>query len=134
MTQEKLLTAICTSAAQHRQPDIPEGLDLNDLKLHTCLDRLYERYERGEMPLESCKALKEKLISCWKSDKEVSEQHRQAVKDWNGKILTAEKTGIQLHKAESLRDFAKGAALIVEALTGDTGLSQLASELPEVGF
>lgn len=134
MTDERLLTAICNSAAQHRQPDLPEGLDLNDLKLHTCLDRLYENYEKGAMPLESCKALKEKLIACWKSDKQTAAEHAKAVREWNEKILTAGKTGVELHKAQTLRDFAAMAAQIIEALTGDIGLGKLAAELPEVGF
>ena len=134
MTDEKYLTMICNSAAQHRQPDFPEGLDLNDLKLHTCLDRLYENYERGILPLESCKALKDKLIACWRSDKQTAEQYEKFVSEWNSKIMTANKTGIELHKAESLRDFAKGAAIIIEALTGDVGLTKLAETLPEVNF
>lgn len=134
MTEEQCLTMICNSAAQHRQPDFPEGLDLNDLKLHTCLDRLYENYERGTLSLEICKKLKDKLISCWRSDKQTAEQYEKTVQDSNARILKAEMTGVQLHKAQTLRDFAKGAAVIIEALTGDVGLTKLAETLPEVNF
>ena len=122
------------SAARHIQPNVPEGLDLNDLKLHTCLDRLYENYERGALPLESCKALKQKLIAAWESDKATYERYEQTVKEWNDKIMQANKTGIELHKMQNLRDFAVSAAKLIELLTGDIGLCQLASELPEVGF
>ena len=134
MNKAELLSAICDSAARHIQPNVPEGLDLNDLKLHTCLDRLYENYERGALPLESCKALKQKLVACWEADKLTAERYEQTVKEWNDKIMTSNKTGIELHKMQNLRDFAVSAAKLVELLTGDTGLAQLASELPEVGF
>ena len=73
--------------------------------------------------------MKEKLVSAWKSDKDALARYRQAAKEWNDKIKQAELTGKQLHKAETLRDFAQDAAVLIEAVTGWTGLLQKVGEL-----
>ena len=121
------LDDIIRSAAQGREPD--GFCDLTDFHLHTCLTQLYADYNAGRMDLDRCKAMKEKLVSAWKSDKEVLARYDKAAQDWNQKIKQAESTGKQLHKAETLRDFAQDAAIIVEVLCGETGLVKKVSEL-----
>lgn len=121
------LDDIIRSAAQGREPD--GFCDLTDFHLHTCLTQLYADYNAGRMDLDRCKAMKEKLVGAWKSDKEVLARYDKAAAEWNEKIKQAESTGKQLHKAETLRDFAQDAAIIVEVLCGETGLVKKVSEL-----
>ena len=117
---ETNLDEIIRSAAAGHEP---EGYaDLTDLHLHTCLTQLYLDYNAGRMDLDRCKVMKDKLVQAWKSDKDVLARYRQSVTEWNDKIKQAELTGKQLHKAETLRDFAQDAAIIVEVLCGETGL------------
>ena len=124
---ETNLDEIIRSAAAGHEP---EGYaDLTDLHLHTCLTQLYLDYNAGRMDLDRCKVMKDKLVQAWKSDKDVLARYRQSVTEWNDKIKQAELTGKQLHKAETLRDFAQDAAIIVEVLCGETGLVKKVSEL-----
>lgn len=132
MSHETNLTEIILCAAQDRELD-GHG-DLTDIHLHTILRELYRNHAAGLITKEDAAKRKEQYVAAYKSDKTALEQYSKSVADWNGKIKTAENTGIQLHKAESLRDFAVGAAKIVELLTGDTGLVKMAETLPEVGF
>lgn len=108
--------------------------DLTDIHLHTILRELYRNHAAGLITKEDAAKRKEKYVAAWKSDKETLEQYRKAAADWNDKIKTADKAQIQLHKAESLRDFAVGAAKIIELMTGDTGIVGMAKTLQEVGF
>ena len=129
---ETNLNEIILCAAQDRELD-GHG-DLTDIHLHTILRELYRNHAAGLITKEDAAARKAEYVSAYQSDKETLSQYSKAVSDWNEKIRTAEKTGIQLHNAEWLRDFAVGAAKIVELLTGDTGLVKIAENLPEVGF
>ena len=124
---ETNLDEIIRSAAAGHEPD--GYADLTDLHLHTCLTQLYLDYNAGRMDLDRCKAMKEKLVSAWKSDKDVLSRYRQAATEWNGKIKQAEQTGKQLHKAETLLEFAQNAAIIVECVCGEVGLVKKVSEL-----
>ena len=117
---------IRSAAAGHE----PEGYaDLTDLHLHTCLTQLYMDYNAGRTDLDTCKRQKEKLVAAWKSDKDTLARYRQSVTEWNDKIRLAEQTGKQLHKADSLRSFAADAAVLIEAVTGWTGILQKVGEL-----
>ena len=108
--------------------------DLTDIHLHTILRELYRNHAAGLITKEDAATRKAQYVSAYQSDKSTLEQYSKAVADWNDKIKTADKTGIQLHKAESLRDFAICAAKIIELMTGDTGLVKMAETFPEVGF
>ena len=132
MSHETNLSEIILCAAQDRELD-GHG-DLTDIHLHTILRELYRNHAAGLITKEDAAKRKEQYVAAWKSDKETLEQYRKAAADWNDKIKTSDKAQIQLHKMETLRDFAKGAAQIVELLTGDTGLVGMAEKLPEVGF
>jgi hypothetical protein len=131
-SNETNLNEIILCAARDRELD-GHG-DLTDIHLHTILRELYRNHAAGLITKEDAATRKAQYVKAYKSDKTVLEQYSKAVADWSGKIKAAEKTGIQLHKAESLRDFAVGAAKIIELLTGDTGLVKMAETLPEVGF
>ena len=121
------LDDIIRSAAQGREPD--GFCDLIDYHLHTCLTQLYMDYNAGRTDLEQCKLLKEKYVKAWRSDKDTLARYDKAAAEWNEKIKQAELSGKQLHKAESLRDFAQNAAIIVECVCGETGLVKKVSEL-----
>ena len=108
--------------------------DLTDIHLHTILRELYRNHAAGLITKEDAAKRKEQYVTAYKNDKGTLQQYRKAVAEWNTKVRNAEQTGIVLHKAESLRDFAVGAAKIVELLTGDTGLVGMAEKLPEVNF
>ena len=124
---ETNLDEIIRSAAAGHEP---EGYaDLTDLHLHTCLTQLYLDYNAGRMDLDRCKAMKEKLVSAWKADKDALARYNKAATEWNDKIRQAELTGKQLHKAETLREFAQDAAIVVEVLCGEVGLVKKVSEL-----
>lgn len=107
----------------------PAG-DLTDLHLHTCLTQLYADYNAGKYDVETCKKLKERLVNAWKSDKDTWSRYEASMKQMNERIRTAEKTGKQLHKAQTLRDFAQDAAIILELVIGEAGLVKKVSELP----
>lgn len=132
MSHETNLTEIILCAAQDRELD---GYgDLTDIHLHTILRDLYRNHAAGLITKEDAAKRKEQYVSAYKSDKDTLQQYRKTITEWNAKVRNAEKTGIVLHKAESLRDFAVGAAKIIELLTGDTGLVKMAETLQEVGF
>ena len=120
------LNSIIQSAAKGES--CPAG-DLTDLHLHTCLKQLYSDYNDGKMQLDECKRQKEMLVAAWQSDKDTWERYRKATKDWNSKIKQAETTGKQLHKAETLRQFAQDAAIVIECVCGEVGLVKKVSEL-----
>lgn len=132
MSHETNLNEIILCAAQDRELD-GHG-DLTDIHLHTILRELYRNHAAGLITKEDAAKRKEQYVAAYKSDKDTFQQYRKAITDWNTKVRNAEQTGIVLHKAESLRDFAVGAAKIIELLTGDTGLVKMAETLPEVGF
>ena len=132
MSHETNLNEIILCAAQDRELD-GHG-DLTDIHLHTILRELYRNHAAGLITKEDAAKRKEQYVAAYKNDKTTLEQYRKAIKEWNTKVRNAEQTGIVLHKAESLRDFAVGAAKIIELLTGDTGLVGMAEKLPEVGF
>lgn len=121
------LDEIIRSAAAGHEPD--GYADLTDLHLHTCLTQLYMDYNAGRTDLETCKRHKEMLVAAWKSDKDTLARYRQSVTEWNDKIRLAESTGKQLHKADSLRSFAADAAVLIEAVTGWTGLLEMVGKL-----
>ena len=121
------LDDIIRSAAQGREPD--GFCDLTDYHLHTCLTQLYMDYNAGRTDLEQCKVLKEKYVKAWRSDKDTLARYERSAAEWNEKIKQAELTGKQLHKAESLLEFAQNAAIIVECVCGETGLVKKVSEL-----
>lgn len=131
-SHETNLNEIILCAAQDRELD-GHG-DLTDIHLHTILRELYRNHAAGLITKEDAAKRKEQYVSAYKSDKDTLQQYRKAITDWNAKVRNAEQTGIVLHKAESLRDFAKDAAKMIELLTGDTGLVKMAETLPEVGF
>ena len=132
MSHETNLNEIILCAAQDRELD-GHG-DLTDIHLHTILRELYRNHAAGLITKEDAAARKAQYVSAYQSDKKTLEQYSKAAAEWNYKIKAADKAGIQLHKAESLRDFAIGAAKIIEMLTGDTGLVKMAETLPEVNF
>ena len=121
------LDDIIRSAAQGREPD--GFCDLTDYHLHTCLTQLYMDYNAGRTDLEQCKALKEKYVNAWRSDKDTLARYDKSAAEWNEKIKQAELSGKQLHKAETLLEFAQNAAIIVECVCGETGLVKKVSEL-----
>lgn len=131
-SHETNLNEIILCAAQDRELD-GHG-DLTDIHLHTILRELYRNHAAKLITREDAAKRKEQYVAAWKSDKEALEQYRKSAVEWNDKIKTADKAQIQLHKMETLCDFAKGAAQIVELLTGDVGLVKMAEKLPEVGF
>ena len=132
MSHETNLSEIILCAAQDRELD-GHG-DLTDIHLHTILRELYRNHAAGLITKEDAATRKAQYVSAYQSDKKTLEQYRKAAAEWNDKIKTADKAQIQLHKMETLRDFAKGAAKIIELLTGDMGLVGMAEKLPEVGF
>lgn len=131
-SHETNLTEIILCAAQDRE--LEGHGDLTDIHLHTILRELYRNHAAGLITKEDAATRKAQYVSAYQSDKKTMEQYSKAAAEWNEKIKAAEKTGIQLHKAQSLRDFAKDAAKIIELLTGDTGLVGMAEKLPEVNF
>lgn len=132
MSHETNLNEIILCAAQDRELD-GHG-DLTDIHLHTILRELYRNHAAGLITKEDAAKRKEQYVAAWKSDKDTLQQYRKSIAEWHAKIQTVEKSGIVLHKCETLRDFAKDAAKMIELLTGDTGLVELAGKLPEVGF
>lgn len=132
MAHDVDLNEIILCAAQDRELD-GHG-DLTDIHLHTILRELYRNHAAGLITKEDAAARKAQYVNAYQSEKNTLQQYRKAITDWNAKVRNAEQTGIVLHKAESLRDFAIGAAKIIELLTSDTGLVGMAEKLPEVGF
>ena len=131
-SHETNLNEIILCAAQDRELD-GHG-DLTDIHLHTILRELYRNHATGLITKEDAATRKAQYVKAYQSDKDTLQQYRKAITEWNAKVRNAEQTGIVLHKAESLRDFAVGAAKIIELLTGDTGLVGMAEKLPEVNF
>ena len=131
-SHETNLNEIILCAAQDRE--LTGHGDLTDIHLHTILRDLYRNHAAGLITKEDAAKRKEQYVAAYKNDKTTLEQYRKAITEWHTKVRNSEQTGIVLHKAESLRDFAVGAAKIVELLTGDTGLVGMAEKLPEVGF
>lgn len=129
---ETNLNEIILCAAQDRELD-GHG-DLTDIHLHTILRELYRNHAAGLITKEDAAKRKEQYITAYKEEKQAEAEHFDAVKQWNDNIRKSDQARIEMRKAESLRDFAKSAAGIVEMLTGDTGLVELAGKLPEVGF
>lgn len=108
--------------------------DLTDIHLHTILRELYRNHAAGLITKEDAAKRKEQYITAYKKEKQAEAEHFDAVKRWNDNIRKSDQARIEMRNAESLRDFAKVAAGIVELLTGDTGLVGMAEKLPEVGF
>lgn len=129
---ETNLNEIILCAAQDRELD-GHG-DLTDIHLHTILRELYRNHAEGLITKEDAAKRKEQYITAYKKEKQAEAEHFDAVKQWNDNIRKSDQARIEMRKAESLRDFAKVAAGIVEMLTGDTGLVGMAEKLPEVGF
>ena len=124
---ETNLNEIILCAAQGRELD---GYgDLTDLHLHTCLSQLYADYNSGKYDLEQCKALKEKLVNAWKSDKQTEAEWRDMLKRNADMLVASNERRTALHKADSLRDFAENAAVIIELVCGEVGLVKKVSEL-----
>ena len=132
MSHETTLDEIILCAA--KDTELTGHGDLTDMHLHTILRDLYRNHADGLITKEDAATRKAQYVKAYQSDKDTLQQYRKFITDWNTKVRNAEQTGIVLHKAESLRDFAVGAAKIVELLTGDTGLVGMAEKLPEVGF
>ena len=132
MSHETNLNEIILCAAQDRELD-GHG-DLTDIHLHTILRELYRNHAAGLITKEDATTRKAQYVKAYQSDKDTLQQYQKAITDWNTKVRNAEQTGIVLHKAESLRDFAVGAAKIIELLTGDTGLVKMAETLQDVNF
>lgn len=129
---ETNLNEIILCAAQDRELD-GHG-DLTDIHLHTILRELYRNHASGLIIKEDAAKRKEQYVTAYKREKQAEAEHFDAVKQWNDNIRKSDQARIEMRKSESLRDFAKSAAGIVELLTGDTGLVELAEKLPEVGF
>lgn len=129
---ETNLNEIILCAAQDRELD-GHG-DLTDIHLHTILRELYRNHASGLISKEDAAKRKDQYITAYKKEKQAEAEHFDAVKQWNDNIRKSDQARIEMRKAESLRDFAKAAAGIVELLTGDTGLVELSGKLPEVGF
>lgn len=108
--------------------------DLTDIHLHTVLRELYRNHAAGLITKEDAAKRKEQYVTAYKKEKQAESEHFDAVKQWNDNIRKSDQARIEMRKAESLRDFAKAAAGIVEMLTGDTGLVKMAETLPEVNF
>lgn len=129
---ETNLNEIILSAAQDRELD-GHG-DLTDIHLHTILRELYRNHASGMISKEDAAKRKEQYVTAYKKEKQAEAEHFDAAKQWNDNIRKSDQARIEMRKAESLRDFAKAAAGIVELLTGDTGLVKMAETLQEVGF
>ena len=129
---ETNLNELILCAAQDRELD-GHG-DLTDIHLHTILRELYRNHAAGLITKEDAAKRKEQYITAYKKEKQAEAEHFDAVKRWNDTIRKSDQARIEMRKAESLRDFAVGAAKIIELLTGDTGLVKMAETLPEVGF
>ena len=120
------LNSIIQTAAKGEE--CPAG-DLTDIHLHTCLSQLYADYNEQRKTKEDCARLKASYVAAWKADKELLASYHKYIQDFNAAIRNAEQTGVQLHKAENLHDFAMGAAKILEAVIGEVGLQKKVSEL-----
>ena len=131
-SHETNLSEIILCAAQDRELD-GHG-DLTDIHLHTILRELYRNHAAGLITKEDAAKRKEQYVTAYKKEKQAEAEHFDAVKRWNDNIRKSDQARIEMRKAESLRDFAKAAASIVELLTGDTGLVGMAEKLPEVGL
>lgn len=107
-SHETNLNEIILCAAQDRELD-GHG-DLTDIHLHTILRELYRNHASGLISKEDAATRKAQYVKAYQSDKDTLQQYRKAITEWHTKVQTAEKSGIVLHKAESLRDFAKDAA------------------------
>lgn len=129
---ETNLNEIILCAAQDRELD-GHG-DLTDIHLHTILRELYRNHAAGLITKEDAAKRKEQYVTAYKKEKQAEAEHFHAVKQWNDNIRKSDQARIEMRKSESLRDFAKAAAGVVELLTGDTGLVKMAETLPEVGF
>lgn len=132
MSHETNLDEIILCAA--KDMELTGHGDLTDIHLHTILRELYRNHASGLISKEDAATRKAQYVKAYQSDKDTLQQYRKAITEWHTKVRNAEQTGIVLHKAESLRDFAIGAAKIVELLTGDTRLVGMAEKLPEVWF
>lgn len=132
MSHETNLDEIILCAA--KDMELTGHGDLTDIHLHAILRELYRNHASGLITKEDAATRKAQYVKAYQSDKDTLQQYRKAITDWNTKVRNAEQTGIVLHKAESLRDFAVGAAKIIELLTGDVGLVKMAEKLSEVGF
>lgn len=131
-SHETNLSEIILCAAQDRELD-GHG-DLTDIHLHTILRELYRNHAEGLITKEDAAKRKEQYVTAYKKEKQAEAEHFDAVKRWNDNIRKSDQARIEMRKSESLRDFAKAAAGVVELLTGDTGLVKMAETLPEVGF
>ena len=132
MSHETTLDEIVLCAA--KDMEMTGHGDLTDIHMHTILRDLYRNHAAGLITKEDAATRKAQYVKAYQADKDTLQQYRKSITEWNTKVRNAEQTGIVLHKSESLRDFAVGAAKIVELLTGDTGLVGMAESLPEVGF
>lgn len=132
MSHETNLNEIILCAAKDRELD---GYgDLTDFHLHTILRELYRNHAAGLITKEDAAKRKEQYVTAYKKEKQAEAEHFNVVKQWDENIRKSDQARIEMRKSESLRDFAKAAAGIVELLTGDTGLVGMAEKLPEVGF
>ena len=132
MSHETTLDEIVLCAA--KDMEMTGHGDLTDIHMHTILRDLYRNHAAGLITKEDAATRKAQYVKAYQADKDTLQQYRKSITEWNTKVRNAEQTGIVLHKAESLRDFAVCAAKIIELLTGDTGLVGMAESLPEVGF
>lgn len=121
------LNDIILSAAKGKEPD--GFCDLSDLHLHTILHQLYAEFEAGTVSKEDAAKKKAAAVNAWKEDKEALQRYENTVKEWTEKIRLADQTGVQLHKAKTLREFAEGAATILESVIGEAGLHELIGKL-----
>lgn len=121
-----LLESIVKAAAKGEE--CPAG-DLTDIHLHTCLTQLYLDYNAQRRTVDECTRLKAHYVAAWKADKELLAAYHKYTQDFNAAIRNAEQTGVQLHKAETLLEFAMGAAKILEAVIGEVGLRKKVGEL-----
>lgn len=107
----------------------PEHADFDDMRLFQALKALYRDFKEHSVKEDEAKAQKLLLISTFMQAKKERIQWRKDIHELNERIMISQKCGVNLHKVESLAQFAEDAAKMIEALTGDVGLVKKAHEL-----
>lgn len=123
---QELASKICMAAFKDEPP---EHADFDDMRLYHAMKALYRDYKESRIKKEDAEIQKKLLSATYINAKKDREQWRQDIAYMNNRIKIAETCGVNLHKAQSLIEFAIDAAKMVEALTGDIGLIKKAQEL-----
>lgn len=103
--------------------------DFDDVRLYHAMKVLYKEYKDGGINKDDAQAQTNLLEATYKDVKADRERWKADIIDFNKRIQTADKLHLELHKAQSIEEFAVKAAQIIEALTGDIKLQDTARKL-----